>query len=114
MTRSDIMDTNSVNLLNVSGRMLRAIRKRAGWNRPRFSDELTRHRKFDGDFTSVKSIERYERLPTVPPLQVERYREIIGPELFDELLRRYRAALKAHAEEEAKKEALKAGEDKKP
>ncbi|MEP7219349.1 MAG: hypothetical protein ABI876_10555 [Bacteroidota bacterium] len=92
------MSTDWQNLIDISGRMLRAIRIRAGWNRPRFSDALMRHRAFEGDFTSVKSIERYEALPLVSPILVERYRTIIGPDLFDTLLERYRKDAREAAE----------------
>lgn len=81
---------NRPSILNVSGRMLREIREAAGWSRPRLADALVHHRTFDGDFASIKSIERYESLPVVAPVQVERYRQVIGPELFDELLVQWR------------------------
>ncbi|MEP7219509.1 MAG: hypothetical protein ABI876_11370 [Bacteroidota bacterium] len=77
-------------LLNISGTMLRQIRVRAGWNRPRFARALVRLLSVDEDFTSVSSIERYEKRRVVPPRQVERYRAVIGEELFDELVVVYR------------------------
>jgi hypothetical protein len=77
-------------LLHVPGVMLRMIRENAGWNRPRFARALARLQSVDEDFTSVSSIERYEKRRVVPPRQVERYRAVIGEEIFDELLVIYR------------------------
>ncbi|MEO5931607.1 MAG: hypothetical protein ABIR47_16855 [Candidatus Kapaibacterium sp.] len=77
-------------LLHVPGDMLRMIRESAGWNRPRFARALARLENAEEDFTSVSSIERYEKRRVVPPRQVERYRAVIGEEIFDELLELYR------------------------
>ncbi|MDB5033189.1 MAG: hypothetical protein JWQ98_430 [Chlorobi bacterium] len=76
-------------IVDLSGPMLRWIRERAGWTQTRFAQALARQKKYDGDFTSVSSIIRYEMRIIVTPVLANRYREVIGPELFDQLLRMY-------------------------
>lgn len=81
---------NSISLLDVAGYALQWIREQAGWSRPRVTQILQRNREVSGDFMSTKSMERWEASPLVPPLVVNRYRQVIGPDVFDELLERSR------------------------
>ena len=73
-------------LIRIPGRVLRWIRWKAGWSRARLSFMLSRNPAFAADARSSKSLERYEALVEVAPLVAERYRETLGPELFDALL----------------------------
>ncbi|MDB5033102.1 MAG: hypothetical protein JWQ98_343 [Chlorobi bacterium] len=85
----------TISLIDITGLELRWIREKVGLSRPALATLLKRE-KFDGELGScVKSLERYERLATVPVLFAEHYRRIIGAETFDELLQMARAATTA-------------------
>ncbi len=77
---------SKTSLLHIPGYVLRWIRERAGWKRPRLARIFEKDREAHGDAASVKSIERLEALPESTPLLVTRYREALTEEVFDELL----------------------------
>jgi hypothetical protein len=79
-------------LLALSGKELQWVRQQAGWSRPRLAYYLGRQGHFDGDPCQASAIKRIEAGNAVPPVFVSRVRELIGPELFDDLLRIAREA----------------------
>ena len=63
---------DKVSLLGIPGRMLRDIRIESGWSRERLARLMPRYVDDQKDFTSVRSLLRYERMDEVPPLHVQR------------------------------------------
>jgi hypothetical protein len=75
-----------VRLIDIPGYVLGWMRRRAGWPRKRLEDWFRKHRTYDGDPVSERSIERTEASAACSPLQTTRYRDAIGDEIFDQIL----------------------------
>jgi hypothetical protein len=82
---------NEGDLVGISGKELMAIRKHAGWSRPRMERKMREQMDYEGDLCTVASILRYEGMEEVPLVFAKRYRDLIGHDAFDRLLEEQRA-----------------------
>lgn|GEM_PF-6873607 len=72
-------------LCGLSGPLLAWIRIKAGWTREAFCRKIRWTKEDEHESGSARQFQTYEGSMEVSPLLVQRYRRVIGSDLFDEL-----------------------------